>query len=243
MSFESMQILDLTLPSPEENLACDEALLDACEEGRGPEVLRFWTPTRHFVVLGCSNALGSEVRLSACRARRIPVLRRVTGGGAVLQGPGVLNYSLVLRADRARLRTIPGTNRAILERHRNCLAPLLPGPVASQGDTDLTLSGRKFSGNAQRRRRDFLLFHGTFLLGLDLALLEKVLPLPARQPAYRRARPHREFLTNLALRPGRIKRALAEAWAAREPCSDPPLEQIRRLARARYADPAWTRRF
>ena len=52
MSFGSMQILNLTLPSPEENLACDEALLDACEEGARPETLRFWEPERHFSTTG-----------------------------------------------------------------------------------------------------------------------------------------------------------------------------------------------
>jgi len=37
-----MNYLDLTLPSPEENLACDEALLELCDEGLGDEVLRVW---------------------------------------------------------------------------------------------------------------------------------------------------------------------------------------------------------
>ena len=241
MSFVSIRLLDLTLPTPEENLALDEALLDACEQG-APEVLRFWEPARHFVVLGYSNPLRSEVRLPACRAAGVPVLRRVSGGGTVLQGPGVLNYSLVLRADRTGLRTIPATNRTVLERHRTCLAPLLAGPLAAQGETDLTLSGRKFSGNAQRRRRESLLFHGSFLLELDLALLEKLLPLPARQPAYRRERPHREFLMNLGLPSRPVKQALAAGWAARGRMADPPLAQARELAQTRYADPAWTER-
>ena len=243
MSFVSIQLLDLTLPTPGENLACDEALLDACEEDGGPEVLRFWEPARHFVVLGYSNAMRSEVRLAACRAAEIPVLRRMSGGGTVLQGPGILNYSLILQTDRFGLRTIPAANRTVLERHRACLAPLLAGPVTAQGDTDLTLSGRKFSGNAQRRRRKSLLFHGTFLLDLDLALLEKLLPMPGRQPAYRRERRHRDFVMNLGLPPQPIKQALAAGWAARGRMTDPPLERARELARSRYADPAWTAKF
>ena len=43
-----MKLLDLTLPSPAENLACDEALLDWCENGEGEEVLRFWESARTF---------------------------------------------------------------------------------------------------------------------------------------------------------------------------------------------------
>ena len=41
-----MQLLDLTFPTPEENLACDEALLEMCEQGYDREILRFWEP--HF---------------------------------------------------------------------------------------------------------------------------------------------------------------------------------------------------
>ena len=223
-------------------MGLDEALLDACEEDGGPEVLRFWEPARHFVVLGYSNPLRSEVRLPACRAAGIPVLRRMSGGGTVLQGPGILNYSLVLRTDRPGLRTITTANRAILERHRACLAPLLAEPITAQGDTDLTFSGRKFSGNAQRRRRRSLLFHGSFLLDLDLALLEKLLPMPGRQPAYRRERRHRDFVVNLELPSQPIKQALAAGWAARGRLSKPPLEWARELARSRYANPAWTER-
>src|SRR6266404_9885638 len=92
-----MHLCDLTLGSPAENLAADEALLDLCEAGRAGEVLRFWQPAGHFVVVGYANKLASEVHLSFCRDHQIHIYRRCTGGGTVLQGPGVLNYSLVLR--------------------------------------------------------------------------------------------------------------------------------------------------
>src|SRR5689334_4783234 len=94
-----MKLLDLTLPTPEENLACDEALLDRCDEGVGPAVLRFWQPQQYFVVVGYSNRVEREVNQEVCQARGIPILRRCSGGGAVLQGAGCLNYSLILRID------------------------------------------------------------------------------------------------------------------------------------------------
>ena len=94
-----MKYLDLTLPSPEENLACDETLLDWCDESDGPEILRFWEPHRHFIVVGYSNRVECEVNLAACRELNIPVLRRCSGGGTVVQGPGCLNYALILRFD------------------------------------------------------------------------------------------------------------------------------------------------
>src|SRR5881397_1676977 len=111
-----MKFLDLSFPTPEENLACDEALLDWCEAGNGPEVLRFWEPKQHFVVVGYSNRVGREANVEACRERRIPILRRCSGGGTILQGPGCLNYALILKGDGA-LHSISETNCFIMKRN------------------------------------------------------------------------------------------------------------------------------
>src|ERR1051325_1825030 len=91
-----LKLLDWTGASPAENLACDEALLDLCESAGGPEMLRFWEAQEPFVVLGYANKVEVEGDARACTRRGIPLLRRCTGGGAVVQLPGCLNYSLVL---------------------------------------------------------------------------------------------------------------------------------------------------
>jgi lipoate---protein ligase len=239
-----MKQCDLTLQTPEENLACDEALLEFCEEHDNCEVLRLWQPAQYFIVVGYADRAGTEVNLEFCRQYTLPVLRRCSGGGAVLQGPGCLNYSLVLRIDStAVLRSISGTNSFILRRHQDTLAALLQAPVEMKGHTDLAIGGLKFSGNAQRRRRNCLLFHGCFLLHLDLALLEKVLPLPSRQPDYRLGRSHRDFLINLSIAPLLLKQALIRSWAADEPLPDVPLDRISSLAREKYSRDEWNFKF
>src|SRR5262245_37948378 len=107
----NVRLLDCTLPSPAENLACDEALLDAAEAGDGPPVLRFWEATQPFVVLGFANKLEQEVDQAACRERQVPILRRCSGGGTVVQGPGCLNYTLILKADETGpLHSVTSTN-------------------------------------------------------------------------------------------------------------------------------------
>jgi len=238
-----MTCLDLTLPTPAENLACAEALLDCCEADRRLEVLRFWAPAQAFVALGYGNRAATEADLAACAARGVPVLRRVSGGGAVLQGPGCLNYTLVLQVARAiELQSVVSANAYVLERHRRAIEALLGSPVQVQGRTDLAIDERKFSGNAQRRKRHTVLLHGTFLVGLDLELVEAVLRRPSREPAYRAARPHREFLTNLSVSAAAIKQALRRAWGADEPLAAPPLEAVGRLARDKYAQAAWSLR-
>jgi lipoate---protein ligase len=239
-----VKLCDLTLATPEENLACDEALLDLCEAGRAEELLRFWQPRQHFVVLGYANKAEREVNLPFCRANRIPVLRRCTGGGTVVQGPGVLNYTLVLRFDSAGpLHSISATNEFILARQAAALAPLIAAPIRRQGQTDLAIGGLKFSGNAQRRQRRFLVFHGAFLLNLDIGLVEQTLPLPSHEPDYRASRSHMDFLLNLKLPADRIKSAVGQAWQANEPLTEIPFPQIERLAREKYALDEWNLKF
>jgi lipoate-protein ligase A len=239
-----MKLCDLTLETPEQNLACDEALLDLCEAGGSDEILRFWSPPEHFVVLGYANKAATEVNLPVCHELRIPVLRRCTGGGTVLQGAGVLNYSLILYIGKSGpFNSIAGTNEFILERHRNALAKLVTAQVEWRGQTDLAIRGLKCAGNAQRRLRRFLLFHGSFLLNLDFQLLEKILPLPSRQPEYRANRPHSEFLVNLNVTGDSLKTVLSETWVAAAPFGPIPSNKIASLVREKYALDKWNFKF
>ena len=136
-----MKLCEPTLPTPEENLACDEALLDLCEAGGSEELLRLWAPQQYFVVLGYANKAQTEANIPFCRSHAIPVLRRCTGGGAVLQGPGVLNYSLILRiSDSGPCHSIAATNQFILQSHREVLARLLCAPVERRGQTTSLLA-------------------------------------------------------------------------------------------------------
>jgi len=239
-----MRLLDLTLATPDQNLACDEALLDWCEDGYDEDILRFWEPPTYFVVLGYTNKIDEEVNRAACRADAVPILRRTSGGGTVLQGPGCLNYTLILRITEAPpLNGITETNAFIMGRHRDVLQSILGVDVAIQGYTDLTLGGLKFSGNAQRRKRRFLLFHGTFLLDFDIPLVEKLLRLPTKQPEYRRNRAHGDFLTNLKLPSHTLKNALKEAWNATGEPVAVPTERIASLIQHKYASDKWNSKF
>jgi lipoate-protein ligase A len=233
-----MKFLDLTLPTPAENLACDEALLENCENGSPHEILRCWELQKYFAVLGFANRAGVELNLENCHRHQIPVLRRISGGGTVLQGPGCLNYTLILKIDPVgETRSISATNRFVMERHAELMQKILAQPVEVRGDTDLALGDLKFSGNAQRRRKHFLIFHGTFLLNFDVGLMEECLRPPSKEPGYRRHRAHGDFLVSLGISAGAIITALREAWNAQEISSPPP--DMRELAAGKYACDSW----
>jgi lipoate---protein ligase len=237
-----MKYLDLTLPTPQENLACDEALLDLCEEGLNDEILRFWESPHYFVVLGYSNQIQSEVRVDDSNV--VPILRRCSGGGTVLQGPGCLNYSLILNILKSPdLQSVTSTNEYIMNAQRLALQPLLNDKVAVKGTTDLALGDLKFSGNAQRRKRQAVLFHGTFLYQFDVPKVEAHLPFPSKQPDYRKDRLHQDFLRNLPLSADDIKAALRKYWKAQSVFKKVPHEKIADLVRMQYSREEWNRKF
>jgi lipoate-protein ligase A len=235
-----MHFLDTAYTTPAEQLACDDVLLDLCEEGKGDEVLRIWIPEELFVVVGYTNEAEREVDLAACAEAGIPLFRRTTGGGTVVQGPGCFNYALIMRQGMdPALATITGTNRFVLGRLAATLTSLLGREVAMRGHTDLALGEKKFAGNAQRRRGHSILFHGTLLLDFDIRIIERLLSLPSTQPGYRHGRSHADFLTNLHAAAADVSGALRRCWNATAAGAAPPLDRIRRLARERYQDPAW----
>ena len=108
---------DLTLSTPEENLALDEALLDQAEQSPEPlETLRFWEPAALMAVLGRSSHAEVEVDQEACRSDGVPVLRRASGGATILTGPGCLMYALVLSYElRPTLRAVDVAHHVVLD--------------------------------------------------------------------------------------------------------------------------------
>jgi lipoate-protein ligase A len=239
-----MKYLDLTFADAARNLACDEALLEGCEkEPLDGGLLRVWQPETYFVVLGHSNRLAAEANVAACAAAKIPILRRTSGGGAVVLGPGCLNYSLILDCERHEIKNIATAFHYVLERHRRLIETLTGREIRIGGVSDLTVGGRKFSGNAQYRKSRYVLVHGTFLLNFELAVIERCLLLPPKQPEYRQNRPHLEFIANLELASGPLLKGLREIWQADVKYGTVPLSRVGLLAHQRYETAAWSHKF
>ena len=238
-----MKNVALVFVDPAHNLACDEAILRICEQERAADVLRIWEPENYFVVLGYSNRVETEINIAACRENGIPILRRFTGGGAVIQGPGCLNYTVVLKTTPAATVNIRESYERVLSVHRRIFQSLTAAPVEMQGISDLTVAGRKFSGNSQHRSTAYVLVHGTFLLSFDIKVIERLLRMPSRQPDYRHNRSHTSFLTNFQIPPDAIRDRLLDAWNADEAVTQVPLETIERLVVERYSRPEWNWKF
>ena len=191
---------------PEVNLALDAARFRSLEAGAENESARVWESSVPVVVLGRSGVISRDMHEDACAADGVAILRRDSGGGAVLLAPGCINYSLLLSLKRhPELRHVRSSYRLIL----GCLIRALALPqLGVRGLSDLAIAERKVSGNAQRRGLRALLHHGTLLYALDPRLMEKYLKPPACQPDYRQGRCHTEFVGNLPLSAAQIQERL-----------------------------------
>lgn len=255
-----MLFLSHTAATPEENLALDEALLDLAEmstaareagiddpapwlAAHNGEVLRLWEAPAPFVVLGSSSKYQQEANVAACRADDVPILRRASGGAAIVTGPGCLMYGVVLSYDaRPELRDLDKAHRFMMQTLSRALS--IDGlAISVHGICDLVHEGRKFSGNSLRCKRGHLLYHGTLLYDYPLANIAQYLGTPARMPEYRAGRAHESFVTNVPLSREKMVAALREAFGAEAELPSLPTELTQKLVTEKYSQESWTERF
>lgn len=189
----------------------DDHLLDEVRRESRPRV-KVYGLDRTVVVLGRGSKLDQEVKVEACLADRVAVLRRRGGGCAVVIDPGNLIVSAVLPA--GGLGDSGRDIRALCDWLAAGLCDVGAVGVSRRGISDLVQGDRKIGGSCIYRARDVLYFSATVLACADLRLVDRYLGHPPREPAYRRSRSHGSFLATLAPRVGTaegLARSLAEA--------------------------------
>ena len=166
-----LRVLDTGLRPARWNAAMSAALLDSVDEG-APATLRFH---RYPVscVIGRNQDVETELDVATCLAEGVQVARRVTGGGAVVMGPGVLAFDLVMPLSRGEAFALP---RRAGEALAGALRGLgLEAVLATPGSIEI--DGRKVSGSAGRLGRRAALHQATLILDLaeaaPLALLRR----------------------------------------------------------------------
>ena len=152
-------IVDLDPIDPALGLALEEALLAGIGNG-SDDILRIWVNQRA-VIIGRSQSVRNEVDLAHLRELSIPVIRRMSGGGAVYHYPGNLNLSLFLR-DGSHLGTVSEAYSAIEGMIVSALSEIdIDANV--EGNT-LLIGKKKIAGAAQVGRGNNLLYHTTLLV-------------------------------------------------------------------------------
>jgi len=161
---------------------------------------RVWTPEQSLLVLGYSQEQEKELRMDAVRDTGMPVYRRKGGGGAVLLTPGTV--CIALRLKRRREFGIRDYFALANGWVRDTLRGETGLELQPRGISDLAHGERKVLGSSLYLPRDCALYLGSLLVDSPLALLDRFLAHPSREPEYRQGRPHSAFLRNLAEIPG-----------------------------------------
>lgn len=188
-----MRLLAHQLPGddPEEHLRVEEGFFAHVHD------IPFLLFYRHrpCVIMGRNNRVEQWVNEEAVRAAGVPLLRRISGGGTVYHDLDTLNYSFILPRSRYESLRTPGEH--VMEVFRRIIIQsLAPAGLELEPTrrSDLSLNGRKVSGNAARITSGEVLFHGTLLMRVDYAALERFLPIP---PDREGGESHRAFVTSL----------------------------------------------
>jgi lipoate-protein ligase A len=172
--FEKWRVVGLEVHDGFMNMAIDEAVSEGVSKGVSPPTVRFyrWKPSA--VSIGCFQSLVDEVDVKKCEELGIDYVRRRTGGGAVYHDyNGEITYSVI-----APVKFFP---KSITESYKVICGWIIDGLKLLgvegyfQPINDIIVGGKKISGNAQTRRGNVLLQHGTILYDLDLKLMFTVL--------------------------------------------------------------------
>ena len=186
------------------NMAVDEAIMLAVQEGVVPPTVRFYAWQPPCLSLGTFQSVSNDIDIDACARHGIDWVRRPTGGRAILHDREV-TYSVAVQQDNDRvagdimesyrrisLGLLKGlrllgidADMAALPKGNNTGSP--PGPTAkpaacfaAPSQHEITVAGRKIIGSAQRRQGTMLLQHGSLLLDLDVDTLVSLLHFPSQ---------------------------------------------------------------
>ncbi len=173
------------------------ALAEPVGAGRSPPTVILLHPAAPFANVGFHQEAEREVDIDFCRANGIPVVRRVVGGGAILDGPWEQDYMAVVP------NGAPGTTGAIAGFYGRYLDPVratlarLGVTAERSGVNDLAAGGKKVSANGAMTLSGSWVFVGDILLDLDVAAMSRVLRVPDEKFRGKLASSMGEWLTSV----------------------------------------------
>jgi lipoate-protein ligase A len=165
------------------NMALDEAVLKSVIGRKSPNTIRFykWKPST--ISIGRNQSVSDEVDMKVALSKGFNVVRRMTGGGAVFHDENrEITYSIA-----CPLKFLESRNAFNVMEQFEIIEM---GIIKALNDYGLEtkrgvihcpaifLDGKKFSGNAQVRKKRHILQHGTILLDLEPELMYSVLKAP-----------------------------------------------------------------
>jgi lipoate-protein ligase A len=160
-----MHIIKRHNTDPYFNLATEEFVLKNWDE----DSFMLWRNAPSIIVGKHQNTL-AEINVEYVKHNNIPVVRRLSGGGAVFHDLGNLNFTFIQNGKAERLIDFRKYTEPILE-----VLEKMGVAAKFEGRNDLTIGGRKFSGNAEHIWKTKILHHGTLLFSSHMSDLTQAL--------------------------------------------------------------------
>lgn len=182
------------------NMAVDEAMLNSVIKGKSPPAIRFYKWNPPAVTLGYFQRADREIDQELCHAKGIHVVRRLTGGRAILHDKE-LTYSIAisekekqvsgsiiesyLKISRALVKGLGGFGIEVEMMARPCKEKGSAACFDAPSWHEIVWQGRKLVGSAQTRKQGCLLQHGSIPMALDVELLFNLLKISNNQAKQR----------------------------------------------------------
>jgi lipoate-protein ligase A len=238
-----MKYIDSHSLDPYFNLALEEYILKNFDIDE--EIIFLWqnTPT---IVVGHNQNTIEEINLSFVNEHKIKVVRRLSGGGAVYQDLGNLNFTFLIHLENPINLDIKEFTLPVVKALNQ-----LGAAAELSGRNDITIEGKKISGNAQRLFQNKLLHHGTLLFDSDLEVITKALQVgfdkiqsKGIKSVRSRVTNIKPYLNNKQMNITEFKESiLKELFQGREikhnPLGEYDLEQINKLVEEKYSRWEW----
>ncbi|MFC2159817.1 DUF116 domain-containing protein [Actinomycetota bacterium] len=198
----AFRVIDTGSLSASENMALDEAMLEARSEDLIPDTIRFLSFKPHTVLVGQFQTVEKEIRAGYCRENGIDINRRITGGGALYWGSSDIGWE-IFSAREGRF----GVSRVEDYYEMFCSAVAVGlnnfGIDASfRPRNDIEVGGRKISGSGGTSSGDAFLFQGSLLVDLDIDLMLRSLRVPVEKLNYSEIDSLRDRITWLSREAG-----------------------------------------
>ncbi len=184
-----MKFIDNECLNPTYNLALEEYVLKKLDSGRDYFIL--WRNEPSIIVGRHQNTLG-EINIDYVKEQGIHVVRRISGGGAVYHDLGNLNFTFILKD----VNNISTDFKALTLPVIRALGELGVNAEVS-GRNDITIDGKKISGNAQHISGNRLLHHGTLLFKSNLDVLQRALNVDEEKFKSKGIKSVRNRITNI----------------------------------------------
>jgi lipoate-protein ligase A len=194
-----IRVLDTKALSAAENMALDEAILEAREENLIPDTIRFLSFDPHCALVGFFQNVENEIRVSFCKQEGIEINRRITGGGALYWGVKDIGWEIFASADRFAAKISKFEDYYGLFCGAASLGINMFGLKSSfRSRNDIEIDGKKISGSGGTSIRDCFIFQGTLLVDINLEIMLRALRIPVEKLKYKEINSLKDRVTWLA---------------------------------------------